>query len=774
MSRRATHEPFTQPTGGWGSVKSLVKHATRQRAVSSTPALLRDHNKTGGYMCTSCAWAKPAKPHLAEFCENGAKATFWDLTARRTTPQFFAEHTVSELLGWSDYDLENQGRLTHPLRYDPASDRYVVVTWDAAFAEIGAKLRTYDPRSVVFYASGRASLETSYMYQLLARLYGNNNLPDSSNMCHETTSVALPQSIGTPVGTVLLADFEKTDCILSFGQNVGTNSPRLLHSLQEARERDVPIVVFNPLRERGWEAFVNPQRPGQMLANAATQIATQYHQVRAGADIAAMTGMAKAILAMDDEARRSGAQRILDEAFISEHTHGFDDFEAWVRASEWTQIEATSGLPRTALEEATQTYARARSVIAIYGMGLTQHRLGVDNVQMLVNLLLMRGNIGRPGAGICPVRGHSNVQGQRTVGISEKTDLVPLDRLAEQFAFEPPREDGLNTVEACEAIVEGSVSAFIGLGGNFVRAIPERELMESKWRDLDLSVQIATKLNRSHLITARSTWLLPTLVRSEIDEQASGPQIVTMEDSTTCIHASRGKHGPASEHLLSEPRIVAGLAKAALPANPKVPWDDWVADYGLVRDAIAETFPEDFYDFNARLDIPGGFPRPVPARERTWETETGKANFKLPKALSAAFDDGSDPDILRLVTLRSNDQFNTTIYGLADRLRGIHGSRMVVMINKADRMRFGIEDGGNLRLTTAVDDGITRSMGGFQAIDYDIPQGTIAAYYPECNALIPLWQHAEESKTPAAKSVPVRVSADNDRFEPSMRKGEAS
>jgi molybdopterin-dependent oxidoreductase alpha subunit len=760
MTRRATYSPYDQPTGGWGSVKSLVKHSTRQDAVSSIPALMRDHNKTGGYMCTSCAWAKPGKPHLAEFCENGAKATFWDLTSKRATPDFFARHTVSELLGWSDYDLENEGRLTHPMRYAAGTDKYVAVGWDEAFAAIGERLKGYDPRSVVFYASGRASLETSYMYQLLARLYGNNNLPDSSNMCHETTSVALPQSIGTPVGTVLLEDFEKTDCILSFGQNVGTNSPRLLHSLQEVRERDVPIVVFNPLRERGWESFVNPQRPGQMLTNSPTQIATEYYQVRAGADIAAMMGIAKGVLALDDEARRSGAKRVLDEGFIAEHTHGFEAFEARVRETGWAEIEETSGLARAELESAAWTYAQARSVIAIYGMGLTQHRLGVDNVQMLINLLLMRGNIGRAGAGICPVRGHSNVQGQRTVGIAEKTELVPLDRLADQFGFEPPREDGLNTVEACEAIVAGKISAFVGLGGNFVRAIPERELMERKWRDLDLSVQIATKLNRSHLITAQSTWLLPTLVRSEIDEQATGPQIVTMEDSTTCIHASRGKHRPASEQLLSEPKIVAEIAKATLPPNPHVPWDDWVANYALVRDAIAQTFPDDFHDFNRRLDIPGGFSRPVAARERKWETDTGKANFKLAKALSAAFDDGSDPAILRLITLRSNDQFNTTVYGDADRLRGIHGSRMVVMINRADRLRFKIPEGGSIRLTTAVDDGINRNLRGFKTIDYDIPKGTIAAYYPECNALIPLWQYAEDSKTPAAKSVPVRISAE--------------
>ncbi|MEO9340953.1 FdhF/YdeP family oxidoreductase [Mesorhizobium sp. SB112] len=760
MSKRARYSAYKQPTGGWGSVKSLVKHSVRQRALSTAVSLVRDHNKVGGYMCTSCAWAKPDRSHTAEFCENGAKATFWDLTKKRTTPEFFQKHTVSDLLSWTDYELENVGRLTHPLRYDADTDKYVAVSWKEAFTEIGSKLKSYSPESVVFYASGRASLETSYMYQLLARLYGNNNLPDSSNMCHETTSVALPQSIGTPVGTILLKDYAETDCILSFGQNVGTNSPRLLHTLQEVRERDVPIVVFNPLRERGWEAFVNPQRPAQMLTNKATQIATQYHQVRSGGDIAAIMGMAKALFDWDDAAKANGNKRILDESFIAEHTHGFDAFETLARSTEWDDIEVSSGLTRVALEDAARIYASATNTIAIYGMGLTQHKRGVDNVQMLVNLLLMRGNIGRPGAGICPVRGHSNVQGQRTVGISEKTELVPIEKMAERYNFEPPREDGWNTVEACEALVKGRVAAFIGLGGNFVRAIPERDLMEEKWRALDLSVQIATKLNRSHLITARTTYLLPTLVRSEIDEQASGPQIVTMEDSTTCIHGSRGKFKPASQYLLSEPRIVAEIAKATLSSNSRVPWDDWVGDYALVRDEIENLFPDDFRNFNARLDMPGGFPRPVGARDRKWETDTGKANFKLPGSLSSSFDDGNDSDVLRLITLRSNDQFNTTIYGYTDRLRGIHGSRMVVMMNREDRIRFGISEGGKARLTTAVNDGILRSMDGFQVIDYDIPVGTVAAYYPECNALIPLWQYAEESKTPAAKSVPIRIAAE--------------
>lgn len=757
MVKKLRYQPYEQPAGGWGSIKSLARHSLHQGAIGTAKDLMTHHNKTGGYMCVSCAWAKPAEPHMGEFCENGAKATFWELTSKRTTPAFFSEHTVTDLLNWDDHNLEDHGRLTHPMRYDAAIDRYVEVGWEEAFADIGQRLRGFDPKSVVFYTSGRASLETSYMYQLFARLYGCNNLPDSSNMCHETTSVALPESIGVSVGTVMLDDFCETDCILSFGQNVGTNSPRMLHQLQEVRERDVPVIVFNPLREKGWEEFVNPQRPNQMITNTPTQIATEYYQVRTAGDIAAMMGMCKALIDWDDEARRAGGARTLDVAFIEEHTHGFELFAQAIHAHTWPQLEEASGLSRTALEAAARTYQKARAVIAIYGMGLTQHRGGSDSVQMLVNLLLLRGNIGKPGAGICPVRGHSNVQGQRTVGISEKTSLVPMDRLAEQYGFEPPREDGLTTVDVCDGVIDGSVSAFVGLGGNFVRAIPDRGIMESAWRKLDVSVNVATKLNRTHLITAKTTYLLPCLGRIELDEQAGGPQVVTMEDSTSCIHASRGQAAPASEHLLSEAKIVAELAKATLTPNPNVPWNEWVGDYGLVRDAIEATYPEDFYDYNARMDTPGGFHRYSAARERKWNTDTGKANFKIPSSLSASFDDGRDMNVLRLMTLRSNDQFNTTVYGYRDRFRGIYGSRMVLMMNSQDMKRLGILNDAMVSITTVTDDGVHRSLDGLKVIEYNVPPGCCAGYYPECNALIPLWQHDQKSKTPAAKSVPVRV-----------------
>ncbi|HAV37696.1 MAG TPA: formate dehydrogenase, partial [Massilia sp.] len=411
-------EKPTMPAGGWASVAEVSNVLLDQRVVLKDSVLLMKQNKPDGFACVSCAWAKPANPHPFEFCESGAKATAWETTSKAIGADFFERHTVTELEAWSDHELEEQGRLTVPLRWDPATDRYREVSWDTAFAEIGAALRGFEREQVVFYASGRASLETSYMYQLLARMYGNNNLPDSSNMCHESTSVALQKTLGVGVGTVVLQDFEQTDCIFFFGQNVGVNSPRMLHQLKDARRRGVPIVTFNPLRERGLVGFTNPQSPLEMLTGHETTISTQYHQVRPGGDTAAVMGICKALLALDEAALASGQQRVLDVEFIAEYTHGFAEFEAALRRCEWAAIERESGLARAALESAAQVYARSSAVLGVYGMGLTQHENGVQNVAMLVNLLLMRGNIGKPGAGICPVRGHSNVQGQRTVGIT--------------------------------------------------------------------------------------------------------------------------------------------------------------------------------------------------------------------------------------------------------------------------------------------------------------------------------------------------------------------
>ena len=762
MSRKRTVEikPYTGPAGGWGSAKSLGHILAQEGVLLSGNLVLAKQNKPDGFMCVSCAWAKPAETNPFEYCENGAKATAWEITTARCAPAFFAEHSVSDLRQWADFDLEEAGRLTHPMRYDAASDRYVPVNWDTAFAEIGHELRAIgDPNRVVFYASGRASLETSYMYALLARLYGTNNLPDSSNMCHETTSVALPESIGVPIGTVRLDDFEHTDCILFFGQNVGSNAPRMLHQLQEASRRGVPIITFNPLRERGLERFTNPQSILEMATRSSTRISSGYHQVKTGGDLGALMGLCKAVVEIDDVKRRDGGPGVLDVSFIAEHTHGLPALIEQVRAYDWATIERRSGLTRAALRGVASVYVASNACMAIYGMGLTQHRNGVETVQMLVNLLLLRGNIGKPGAGICPVRGHSNVQGQRTVGISEKPALVPLDILAEQYGFEPPRDTGLNTVEACEKIIAGEVRGFVALGGNFLRAVPERDRMEAAWPKLRLSVQIATKLNRNHLLPGEVSYILPCLGRIEIDRQAAGEQAVTMESSVAMIHASRGVHAPASPDLLSEPAILAGIAKAALDPNPKVDWDGWVADYSRIRAAIEITYPEIFADFERRMTIPGGFPRPIAARDRVWKTKSGKANFIVPHTLAEDADMPEDaPGTLRMMTLRSNDQFNTTVYGYDDRFRGISGTRMVVLMHRDDIERFGLADGQEIGLETAADDGVERKMSGFRVTPYDIPAGCIGTYYPEANALIPLWHYAARSKVPAAKSVPVRIS----------------
>ncbi|MBP0492470.1 FdhF/YdeP family oxidoreductase [Pararoseomonas indoligenes] len=756
--RPASVQPYSGPAGGWGSLRSVESMLLKEERVATGNAVLLRQNKPEGYSCVSCSWAKPKVPYPFEYCENGAKATSWEITRKSIGTDFFERHTISELLKWSDYDLEKIGRLTHPMRLDRERDRWVPVAWEDAFREIGAELRGMDPKRTVFYSSGRASLETSYMYALFARLYGHNNLPDSSNMCHESTSVGLPLAIGAPVGTVQLEDFDKTACILSFGQNVGSNAPRMLHPLQSCAKRGVPVIVFNPLRERGWERFTNPQSPVEMLTRKETRIASQYHQLRAGGDIAAITGVSKALIEADDLAMAAGRAPLLDHAFIQQHTHGFDSYAAWCRAQEWSEIERWSGLTRQAMQDAASVYAAAPTAMGIYGMGLTQHKKGVDNVRMLVNLLLLRGNIGKPGAGILPVRGHSNVQGQRTVGISEKPELVPLDGLAVQYGFEPPRDTGMNTVEACEAIVEGRVQAFIGLGGNFVHAVPDTDRMEASWPTIRLTVQIATKLNRSHLINGQVAYLLPCLGRIEEDVQASGPQMVSCEDTMTHIHASWGKVAPASPHLLSEPAIVAGIAKSTLEPNPKVPWDDWVGDYSKVRDAIEASYPSVFKDYNKRVHEPGGFPRPLPARQRDWKTETGKANFLVPGGFRTDLEtDLDDGEILQLVTLRSNDQFNTTIYGYEDRFRGISGTRQVVLMNRADAEARGLGEGDTVALATAVDDGIRRQVRGLQVVFYDIPRGAIGGYYPECNPLMPLWHYAEDSKVPAAKAIPVRV-----------------
>jgi molybdopterin-dependent oxidoreductase alpha subunit len=795
MTESAKHpriEPYKGPSGGYGSAKAVTEILVREHVpFEGSDLVVKHHNKASGYMCVSCAWGKPAQPHPIEACENGIKATAWEVTHKKVDPAFFAKHTLTELETWQDHLLEEAGRLTEPMRWDPRSDKYVRVSWEDAFEEIGRELKALSatPDATVFYTSGRASLEASYMYQLLARLYGTNNLPDSSNMCHESTSVALPQSIGVSVGTVTLQDFETTDLIIYVAHNPGTSSPRILHQLQAAVRRGAKIVGINPLRERGLERFKNPQSPVEMLSREETELASVIYQVRNGGDIAFLTGVCKSLIEKDEAlvakgevhetdreallaettddagfsakaaAASAAARRVLDHDFIAQHTHGFEAFAAWCRAADWEELERVSGLSREAMHELAATYAAADRAMIVYGMGLTQHVAGVQNVLMVTNLLLLRGNIGKSGAGVCPVRGHSNVQGQRTVGITEKPELAPLEKLKELYGFEPPRHEGTTIVTACEKMLAGEVKAFVQLGGNVVRAVPDWPRVEAAWRRLRLSVSIATKLNRSHVVHGEVAYLLPCLGRIEIDQQASGPQAVSMESSIAHFHGSRGQVKPAGPNLRSEPAIIAGIAKAALSPNPKVPWDDWVGDYAKIRTAIEETWPGTFKGLNEKMFDPGGMIRPLAARERKWNTRSGKANFIAPTQLFAG-DVASfgQPGVFQLVTFRSNDQFNTTVYGFDDRFRGVKGTRMVVFMNPEDMAELELRDGEFVDLTGAIEDGVERRARGFRIVPYAIPRGCVGAYYPEANALIPLSHHDREARTPAYKATPVRLS----------------
>ena len=748
------------PAGGWGSMKGMSRIYGETWTSPAVVKSLGRQNKPRGVMCVSCAWPKPANYSAFEFCENGAKATLWELTSARCTPDFWKDgaHSVTALRDWKDHDLEKTGRLTHPLRYDAETDRYVEVGWDEAFAAIGATLRSLPTESAVFYASGHAGLEASYLYALLARAYGNNNLPQSSNMCHETTSVGLTKVIGSPVGTIVWDDLAETDAFFFFGQNPGSNSPRFLHPLKDLKDRGGKIVTFNPVIEQGLVSFLDPQNPIAMLIGKETKISDQYHQLKAGGDVAAILGLCKCVVEADDAARAAGEAEVIAHAFGKQHTTGFDGFIQSCRDTSWAEVEQESGLTEAALREAGAVYIAAEKVIGVYGMGLTQHTHGALNIAMLVNLLLLRGNIGKPGAGCCPVRGHSNVQGQRTVGIAEKTKLVPLDKLKELFGFDPPTKDGMNIVEAVQGLFEGKVKAFVSLGGNLVRAVPDQKRMEAAWAAQDLTVMVSTKLNRSHLFPAKQAYILPCLGRFETDEQATGNQAVTTEDSFSMINASIGERPPVSDTVKSELAIVTGIAKAAVAPQQGLKWDEWTGDYGLVRELIEKTYPEDFRDYNARMYEAGGFYRGNGAHERIWKTPEGKAVFTTPGQLnSLGFQDA--PGRYRLITMRSNDQFNTTIYGYSDRLRGLEGSRDILLMCPEDIAEAGLIEGQAVTLTTDVDDGQDRHLGGLTLTAFKLPRGTIAGYYPECNVLVPITHHDELSKTPASKSVPVRVAA---------------
>lgn len=745
--------PYDSPAGGWGALRATARAVREQMDTGEAAVTLLRTNKPEGFDCPGCAW--PDKKHTStfQFCENGAKAVTWEATNKRVPPTFFAAHTVTSLLEWTDYQLEDQGRLTHPMAYNAEKDIYEAIGWDDAFARIGEILRGLDsPDMAEFYTSGRASNEAAFLYQIFAREYGTNNFPDCSNMCHEATSVGLPQSIGIGKGTVSLDDFDHCELIIAMGHNPGTNHPRMMGTLHEVAHRGVPIIVFNPLRERALERFADPQDPWEMATLGSTPIASTYLQVKVGGDAAALKGIMKALLELDETS--GPGSNVLDHAFIQEHTRGFDALTADLRSTSWPSIEAVSGLTEEALSAVAAAYAKSNATIITYGMGMTQHISGTRNVQQIANLLLMRGNFGKPGAGICPLRGHSNVQGDRTVGITEKPTAAMLGRIEKTFGFRPPTAHGHDAVAAMQAIVDGRSKALICLGGNLAVALPDSQACFPAVRRLDLSVHIATKLNRSHLLTGKQSFILPCLGRTERDNQATGPQAVTVEDSMSMVHASRGKLTPASKALRSEPAIVAGMAAATLPES-RVPWMELIADYDRIRDAIEAVFP-DFEHYNDRIRIPGGFRLPLPPTERIWNTPSGKAEFLLFGGLE---EDPvhTDPTILKLTTIRSHDQYNTTIYGLDDRYRGVFGRRNVVFMNGDDLAERGIEQGDEIQVETAFGQGEERRLNNVIAVAYEIARGSVATYYPEGNCLVPLDYNDKVSGTPSYKSVPVRV-----------------
>ena len=747
------------PAGGWGALNAVETHLKLQGVLVAGNRALLVMNKPGGFDCPSCAWPDPRKPHVFEYCENGAKAVAWEATRKRAAPEFFAHHTVAELRTWTDHELEDAGRLTQPMRYNAQTDTYEAVSWDEAFAEIGRILRGLDPKRVEFYTSGRASNESAFLYQLFGRMFGTNNFPDCSNMCHETTTVALPESIGVGKGTTDLDDLDLCDAIFIFGHNPGTNAPRMMGYLHEMAKRGVPIVSLNPLKERALVSFANPQSAVDMLTRSGQQISSQFLQVRTGGDIAAIQGMCKAVIAADDQAQAEGRPRVVDVDFIREHTHGFKAFADYVRSLPWEIIEHYAGLTRGEIEAAADVYAKSERVVACWGMGITQHRNGGDSMQQIVNLLLLRGNLGKPGAGACPIRGHSNVQGDRTVGIYQKPSEAFLAKLDEVFGFRAPRDPGHDVAECCEAILRGEVDAFVGLGGNFFRAIPDIARVSALVPRLKLTVYIATKPNRSHLTHGQASYILPCLGRAEQDIQEGGQQTITVEDSFSKVHGSVGPLRPASEHLKSEVAIVAGLAKATLPPTTGVDWDALVGDYALIRDRIEAVFPDQFHDYNKRIEIPGGFRLPNAARERKWNTPTGRANFLFKPGMMDENDDAPEAPHLQLMTLRSHDQFNTTVYSYNDRYRGISNERMVVFMNARDIEALGLHEGAAIEFTAVTDDGIDRRVGGFRVVSFDVPPGCCAAYYPETNDLLALSHRDRRSNTPAAKSVPVRITA---------------
>ncbi|MFG2089838.1 MULTISPECIES: FdhF/YdeP family oxidoreductase [unclassified Spirillospora] len=737
-------KPKTWAAGVPG-VTAALRRSYEQMGVRRTALTLLRVNQKKGFDCPGCAWPEGDHRHTAEFCENGAKAVAEEATTRRITREFFARHTVAELAERSDHWLGQQGRLTEPMLKRAGSEHYEPVSWDEAFGLLASELNALEsPDEAVFYTSGRTSNEAAFAYQLFVRSFGTNNLPDCSNMCHESSGSALSETIGIGKGSVLLEDLHQADLIFVVGQNPGTNHPRMLSALERAKKEGARIIAVNPLPEAGLMRFKNPQRPSGVTGQG-TVLADRFLQIRLNGDLALFQALNRLLLESD-------APDAVDRGFLDAHAHGFEAFEEHVLGLDWDDVLEATGLTRDEISAALGDVLGAGRIIVCWAMGLTQHRNSVPTIREIVNFLLLRGNIGRPGAGVCPVRGHSNVQGDRTMGIWERPKPEFLDALAAEFGFEPPREHGVDTVDAIRAMRDGRAKVFLGMGGNFVRATPDSAVTEAALRNCRLTAQVSTKLNRSHAEAGELALILPTLGRTERDEQESGPQLVSVEDSMGMVHASRGRLAPASGHLLSEVSIVCRLARATLPGSG-IGWDAMERDYDVIRDHISRVVPG-FTDYNARVREPSGFTLPhAPRDERRFPTATGKANLTVNELEVLRIPEGR----LLLQTVRSHDQFNTTIYGLDDRYRGIKAGRRVVFVNPADLSALGLDDGAAVDLVSEWSDGVERRAPSFRVVAYPTAPGCAAAYFPETNVLVPLDSTAEVSNTPTSKSVVVRL-----------------
>lgn len=732
---------------GLPAVTSSLDYVMRKTGLGRGLRVLARVNQTEGFDCPGCAWPDPAERSIVEFCENGARAVADEATTRRIDREFFERFSVRELSERSDHWLNAQGRLTEPMILRPGEAHYRPLGWDEAIAHVADSLRALaSPHEAIFYTSGRTSNEAAFLYQAFVRMFGTNNLPDCSNMCHESSGTGLRASIGVGKGTVQLDDFLQAGAIFVFGQNPGTNHPRMLSLLREAKRKGVKIVSVNPLREVGLIRFKHPQKVGDVLGSG-VELTDLYLQVKINGDVA----LIKAIMKCVFEAEAAAPGSVLDHAFIREHTVGFEALRDDLAALDMAALVDACGVPEDQIRAAARIYLDSKATIACWAMGLTQHQNGVANVQELTNLLLLKGNLGRPGAGVCPVRGHSNVQGDRTMGIWERPSDAFLDRVGKALHFEPPREHGFDVVEAIEALHDGRGKVFFALGGNFLSATPDTLVTAEALRRCPLTVHVSTKLNRSHLITGQTALILPCLGRTERDVQNGVEQFVTVENSMGVVHRSRGRLEPASDKLLSEPQIVARLAAATLGDKATIDFVALASNYDRIRDLIEQGIAG-FDDYNARVRHEHGFLLPNTARERQWATKSGKAEFTVHAVPAWTLAD----DELLMMTIRTHDQYNTTVYDLDDRYRGIHGYRRIVLMNLADVKKFGLEPYDQVDLTSRFE-GKERHAPRWVVIPHDIPKGMCATYFPEANVLVPLEQFAEGSRTPASKSVVVTL-----------------